>query len=171
MHALARLLAYGAIALALSLQPQEGTSVPLRPIATLVRHAQALPDAEIVRLAKLAERNGAKSVGEDLGKRALPEIVVADTYIRIAIHQGRVDRPEAQQMIDRLAGVPVVGLCGGRLLAEDRAGDGCVDSDDHRRYQGQQRHCLSLSVDLAPGQVTERPQKTDITVGFFVPGE
>jgi hypothetical protein len=75
-------------------------------IAKISSSAKALPDNEIIRLSKLSdELIGTTKVGKELGKLNLPQGVLEDTFIRIAIHQGKITRKEAEGMYERLSGV------------------------------------------------------------------
>lgn len=79
----------------------------LNSVAKIVPSANALPDEEIIRLSKIAgEQNGTRKVGELLGTQKLSNEVLEDTFIRIAVHQGRLDRSEAEKMFLNLTGVP-----------------------------------------------------------------
>ncbi len=73
-------------------------------IATLIDNSKALADDEIIRLAQLSDEvGGTKKVGDELGKLNLPEDVLEDAYIRIALYQGKISRSEAEGMFQRLA--------------------------------------------------------------------
>lgn len=75
-------------------------------INPLITHPQALPDDEIIRLAKMGSRTGGtKEIGSVLGSMKLPEAVIEDTYLRIAIQQSKISRSEAEGMMSRLRGV------------------------------------------------------------------
>ena len=83
----------------------------IRPIAKI---AGAVSNKKIKALVKLSEEaNGTKKVGETLGKlklfENLPEDarlkLLEDTYLRIAIAQGRMLRKEAKEMYRNLSGV------------------------------------------------------------------
>ena len=66
-----------------------------------------LSEAGIVYLSRLAAKPaGVKQVGEILGKRNLPQHVLEDTWMRIAIDQEKISRTDAKKMFDRLSGVP-----------------------------------------------------------------
>lgn len=65
-----------------------------------------MPDSEIIRLSKLSdELIGTTKVGKELGRLNLPHDALEDTFIRIAIHQGKITRKEAEGMYERLSGV------------------------------------------------------------------
>lgn len=75
-------------------------------ISALVKSANALPDAEIVRLSELArETAGTARVGRQLGELQLADDVLEDAFMRIAIQQNKLDRGEAEEIHSRLAGV------------------------------------------------------------------
>ena len=76
-------------------------------IAKLSKSAKTLPNDEIIRLSKLSDEvNGTVKVGKELGKLNLPNDVLEDTFMRIAIHQRKVTRTEAEGMFARLGGTP-----------------------------------------------------------------
>jgi len=76
-------------------------------IAKLTKSSKALPDDEIIRLSKLSdEANGIGKIGKKLNDLDLPHDVLEDTYMRIAIHQNKVSRNEAEGMFTRLSNTP-----------------------------------------------------------------
>ena len=76
-------------------------------IAKLSKSAKTLPNDEIIRLSKLSDEvNGTVKVGKELGKLNLPNDVLEDTFMRIAIHQRKVTRTKAEGMFARLGGTP-----------------------------------------------------------------
>ncbi|MFC1772599.1 hypothetical protein ACFL3A_04505 [Pseudomonadota bacterium] len=76
-------------------------------ISKISDSSKALPDHEIIRLSKLSdETKGTAKVGRVLGKSNLPNEVLEDTYIRIAIHQNKITRKEAEGMFSRLGDTP-----------------------------------------------------------------
>ena len=76
-------------------------------IEKLCKNSKALPDDEIIKLAKLSdEANGPMKVGKRLEKLNLPNEVLEDTFMRIALYQGKVARKEAAGMFDRLGDTP-----------------------------------------------------------------
>lgn len=82
-----------------------GKVVPI--IAKISKASEVLPNDEIVRLASLAaEAKGTARVGEELGRLNLPNEVLEDALLRIAVHQGRIARTEAEGMFSCLTGVP-----------------------------------------------------------------
>ena len=76
-------------------------------IAKITKNSKALPDGEIIRLSKLSdETKGAAKIGKKLDDLGLPNEVLEDTYMRIAIHQKKVTRKEAEGMFSRLSDTP-----------------------------------------------------------------
>ena len=74
-------------------------------IAKLTKSSKALSDDEIIKLSKLSdEANGTVKVNKRLEK--LPNDVLEDTFMRIAIHQEKIARTEAEGMFARLGDVP-----------------------------------------------------------------
>lgn len=72
-------------------------------ISTFLKHHKALPDDEIVRLSNIAKQSGGtKIVGKELGKLNLPNEALEDAYMRIAVHQSKLSRQEAEGMFLRL---------------------------------------------------------------------
>ncbi len=75
--------------------------------APILKSAQGLSNDEIVKLAKLSDEfDGPKKVGSYLGNLNLPHNVLEDTFMRIAIYQGKVSRKNAEEMYIRLSGTP-----------------------------------------------------------------
>lgn len=86
-------------------------AVPAKAAVSVIRafttSSKALPDDEIVRLARLAEEaRGTKKVGKVLREQNLPNDVLEDAYLRIAVQQQHVSRSEAEGMFVRLQGTP-----------------------------------------------------------------
>lgn len=86
-----------------------------KAIFALGKFKHALPDNEIETLAKIASKNnGLKIVGEILGKKNfiaqygddLGHLVLQDTYLRIAIKNGRISRRVATEALEHLGGTP-----------------------------------------------------------------
>jgi hypothetical protein len=74
-------------------------------VAKFTRHVEALPDDEIVRLASIASKpGGTKTVGKLLATQNLSNEVLEDSYLRIAVQQQHMTRPEAEGMFSRLRG-------------------------------------------------------------------
>ena len=71
----------------------------IRPIVNI---AGALSSKKIRGLIELSN----EKVGKTLGKLKLPDELLEDTYLRIAIGQGRIPRKEAAEMYRNLSGVP-----------------------------------------------------------------
>lgn len=79
-----------------------GASVAYR---ALISSKNVLPDDEILKLSNLAaETAGTARMGRELGGLNLPDEILEDAFMRIAIHQKKVDRIEAEEMHVRLAG-------------------------------------------------------------------
>ena len=73
----------------------------------LSKSSKALPDDEIIRFSKLSDEvNGTGKLGKELGKLNLPNDVLEDTFMRIAIYQRKVTRAEAEGMFARLGDTP-----------------------------------------------------------------
>ena len=77
--------------------------------------ANALPDAEINRLARIASKpNGLKEMNKILGAANLPgklgveagHLVLQDTYLRVAIKNGRLSKKVAAEAMEQLGGTP-----------------------------------------------------------------
>ena len=76
-------------------------------IAKITPNPRTLPDDEIVRLSRLSgEVRGTAKVGGELGRLNLPQDILEDTFLRIAIHQNKLSRNEAELMFRNLTGVP-----------------------------------------------------------------
>lgn len=76
-------------------------------IASISVNKMVLSENEIIRLSELSTmEQGTKKVGKELGKLNLPNEVLEDTYIRIAIHQEKLSRKEAESMYSSLSNVP-----------------------------------------------------------------
>ena len=76
-------------------------------IARISKNTKSLPDDEIVKLSKLSDEiHGTKKVGKQLGKLNLPKEALEDSYMRIAVNQGKISRKEAEEMFSRLSGTP-----------------------------------------------------------------
>lgn len=67
----------------------------------------ALPETQIDELARMIQKTGdLKQVKTLIGKMNLPETVLEDTYMRIALAQRKLDKVEAEKMFTNLSGVP-----------------------------------------------------------------
>ncbi len=76
-------------------------------IANLANSSKTLPADEIIRLSKLSEEaHGPAKVGEELGKLNLPNEGLEDTLMRLALHQAKVTRKEAERMLARFGDSP-----------------------------------------------------------------
>ena len=72
----------------------------------LSHSAKILRDARIEKLSELSnETGGVKKIGDLLGKENLPNDVLEDTYLRIAVRKETISREEARGMFSRLSGV------------------------------------------------------------------
>ena len=79
----------------------------VKAISAISKNAKVLSKDEIIRLSKLLnEVKGTKKVGKELAKLNLPEDVLEDTFLRIAIYQKKLTRKEAEEMFSRLSGTP-----------------------------------------------------------------
>jgi len=75
--------------------------------SAIAKSAKVLPDAEIIRLSKISDEvHGTARVGKELGEFNLPDEVLEDAFLRIAIHQGKITRETSEKMFSRLNGVP-----------------------------------------------------------------
>lgn len=73
--------------------------------SALSKSSKALPDSEIVKLSKMSDGyKGTKSVKNYIGKLNLPKDAQEDVYLRIAIHQKKIDKLEADRMFKNLQG-------------------------------------------------------------------
>ena len=71
-------------------------------ISKISKSSKALPDDEIIKLSKLSdETKGAAKIGRKLDDLDLPNEVLEDTYMRIAIHQKKVTRKEKQAPVEK----------------------------------------------------------------------
>ena len=76
-------------------------------ITKILKSSKTLPDDEIVRLSKLSDEGaGTAKIGKQLGKLDLTDDVLEDTFMRVAIHQNKITRTEAESMFYRLSGTP-----------------------------------------------------------------
>lgn len=77
----------------------------VKSLSPLIKKGCTLSMDEIVKLSKLSdEAMGTKKVGRSLGRLNLPNDVLEDTYLRIAIHQNKLSRSEADGIMRRLNG-------------------------------------------------------------------
>ena len=76
-----------------------------RPDSSITRLPDALSENEIVEFMEIAaEPGGLAVVGKLLAPRKLPGEILEDTWMRIAIGQGRISRTTAEGMFRRLSG-------------------------------------------------------------------
>lgn len=76
-------------------------------IAKFSASAHTLPDTEIIRLSRIAEKNGGTAIiGAELGKLNLPDDVLEDTFMRIAVLQQKIPQSQAETMFSRLTTTP-----------------------------------------------------------------
>ena len=79
----------------------------VRLLAPIANHARCFTVETIDWLANQSARaGGTKSVGLWLAAKKLPNSVLEDTYLRIAIRNGHLQRKEAETMFTRLNGKP-----------------------------------------------------------------
>ncbi|EIC21429.1 hypothetical protein [Thiorhodovibrio frisius] len=75
----------------------------IKSLYAISKHADVLPDKEIIRLAILARKpGGVQKIGKILA--GSPSEVIEDTYLRIAVKNGVIDRATAEGMFLRLSG-------------------------------------------------------------------
>ena len=78
-----------------------------KTIAAIAKSTKVLPEDEIIRLSKLSDEvQGTAKVGKELSKFNLPDDVLEDTLLRIAIDQKKITREEAEGIFSTLSGVP-----------------------------------------------------------------
>lgn len=120
-----------ALVVALSfLAPSQEASALVQPlvrglpdVAKISSNSRALPDDEIVRFAKLAaEAKGTKRLGYELGGMELPRDVLEDAFLRIATHQEKLSRAEAEQLFRNLGGVPGFSTTLRKVIGNSEAG-------------------------------------------------
>lgn len=107
----ALLIAMTAAAAFVSTSGYAFNAAEVRVITSFLREAtllkRALSDDKIIEFAKIAEKpGGTKDVGAIVGKMNMPNEAVEDTFARILVAQGRVNRSEAEGWMQRLSGVP-----------------------------------------------------------------
>jgi len=75
-------------------------------ISPFLKTKKVLRNDEIIRLSELSnQKNGTVLVGKELAKKQLSDAELSDAFIRIAIHQKKITRPEANQMYANLNNV------------------------------------------------------------------
>lgn len=73
--------------------------------AKLIKSSKALSPKQIKKYAKLLdELHGTKKVGKSLGKLKLPNEVLEDTFMRLAIYKKKIGRKEAEELLLHLKG-------------------------------------------------------------------
>jgi hypothetical protein len=78
----------------------------VKSIPSFLKHQKTFPDQEIIRLSTIAKQpGGTKIVGKELGKLHLPKDIIEDVYMRIVVHQSKLNRIEAESMFSRLSGI------------------------------------------------------------------
>ncbi len=79
----------------------------LKYATKLIKSSKALAPKQIKKLAKLLDEvHGTKKVGKLLGKMKLPNEVLEDTFMRLAIYKNKIARKEAEEMMHHLKNVP-----------------------------------------------------------------
>jgi hypothetical protein len=79
----------------------------IKSITSFLRRTSPVADDEIVEWASTSARaGGTNTVGQALGSRQLSREVLEDTYLRMVVQQGRIERAEAEAMFARLSGTP-----------------------------------------------------------------
>lgn len=78
-----------------------------KAISAISKNVKVLPEDEIIKLSEFSDEVlGTKKIGKKLGKLNLPDDVLEDAFIRIAIHQKKLTRETAEKMFSRLSGTP-----------------------------------------------------------------
>jgi len=76
-------------------------------IMSISKNTKVLHEHDIIKLSKLSnEVKGTQKVGRELSRLRLPNDVLEDTFLRIAIYQNKLSRSEAEQMFVRIGGTP-----------------------------------------------------------------
>ena len=92
-------------------------------ITKISKSTKALPADEIIRLSKISdEAKGTVMVGRELSKLGLPNEVLEDAIMRIAIYQKKVTRIEAEGMFVRLNGTPGFGTTLRKVIGNNAVG-------------------------------------------------
>lgn len=72
-------------------------TIAVTSLFKITKSNQALHTDEIVQLSKLSdEAQGTVKVGKYLGSKNLPNHVLEDAYLRMAVHQNKISRYEAE---------------------------------------------------------------------------
>ncbi|MBB1125621.1 hypothetical protein [Thiospirillum jenense] len=107
---------------ALISQANSAWGLMTQSIAAITENTQALSDNDIVRLSKLSDEvKGTQKVGKELGELNLPNDVLEDAFLRIAIYQEKLDRQTAEGMFARLTGVPGFRATLRKIIGNNRA--------------------------------------------------
>lgn len=78
-----------------------------KAVTAITKNSKALSKDAIIRLSRLSdESQGTAKVGKKLGKLNLPNDVLEDAFLRIAIYQGKLTKESAEGMFSRLGGIP-----------------------------------------------------------------
>jgi hypothetical protein len=109
--AISKFLVIALFSLGMSFPAQALFGVPAKSAAVIIKsiskHPKALSDEKIVELSKISNKSGGtKTIGKILGQQKLPDDVLEDTYMRIAVYQSKLPRAEAEGMYSRLRGTP-----------------------------------------------------------------
>ena len=129
---ISKFLVIALVSLGLSFPAQALFGVPAKSTVVLIKaiskNPQVLSDEKIVELSKISNKaDGTKKISKILGRQKLPDEVLEDTYMRIAIYQSKLpSRAEAEGMYSRLAGTP-----GFRTTLRKIVGNSEVKTDGH----------------------------------------
>ncbi len=75
-------------------------------INIIIKNAKSLSNLEIIKLSKISDEvSGTRKIGIYLGEKKLSKEALEDTYVRIAIHQKKLSRVEAEEFYKHLHGV------------------------------------------------------------------
>lgn len=110
---LIRWLSLGAILLcilmtgpAVALSPTSGKNIGTFLLKESRYFESAFPASRIEELAQIASKpGGTKLIGEELGRMNLPTEIIEDTFARILVVQGHIQKEEAERWMRRLSGV------------------------------------------------------------------
>ena len=102
----------------LALPQHVSAFVPVVPIKSFIRFVPDLnrlltlapAPSDIQRWSEISQKaGGTRVVREELARRALPQAVIDDTFLRILVQQNRIDSAEARALYQRLHGIPGFG--------------------------------------------------------------
>lgn len=98
------------VVLSVSGQAQGFNPARIKDIGTFLAGSKwafkTLRNETVIELAEISKKpGGTKEVGKILGKMNLPNEVLEDTYARILVQQGRIERSEAEKWLHHLSGV------------------------------------------------------------------